>query len=361
MLRISPLHRAAVAGVISAPRFNPFAQLSTSKWNTVSKAQLLGLTPEQYKKIPAKDPRRLITPWSVLQDHFISLEHDPHLSLEALPHVETHLIPPQKAMMLLPSIKPAWVKVHPHKVADFCCLPATLKQLLKDEAKAQGIVKYSYEYGLLEASITRSRSVTYQHVADMLDFMHICERVKAKLLPGTEKKVDLAAMQWAMVNGFHNSAGFGLRIDNVGGELRLLGERSVAEADIYVCQTMTGDLVIIFEDKLDLHHHGGMPQIFGELLRMHYLNLQKHKEKMAKTVFGVRLCFSNLTAFALDATPQQVEAACLGRGLGKVPKMIMRSTVADPAKQLGWSLLEQQDRAAAIKLMTALRMRVGTG
>jgi hypothetical protein len=360
MLRISPLHRAAVGGVITAPRFSPFAQLSTSKWNTVSKAQLLGMTPEQYKKIPAKDPRRRITPWSVLQDHFISLQHDPSLSLETLPHVETHLTLPQKVMKLLPSIKPEWVTVHTEKVTDFCCLPATLQQVLEVEAKAQRIVKKS-DYSRLEEKITGPDSSTYQKVRDMLCFMHKCAKVKAKLLPGTEKKVDLAAMKWAELNGFHNSAGFGLEIDTVGGELRLLGERSVAEADIYVCQTRTGDLVIIFEDKVDLQNHGGMPQIFGELLRIHYLNFKNHKGKMAKTVFGVRLCFNDLTAFALDATPQQVEATCLGRGLGKVPKMIMRSTVSDPAKQFGWSLLEKQDRAAAVDLMTALRMRVGTG
>jgi hypothetical protein len=213
----------------------------------------------------------------------------------------------------------------------------------------------------LEERIRGPRSDTFQQVQDMLRYMHKCEQVKAGLLDGNEKKVDLAAMKWAELNGFHGSAGFGLEISTLGGELRLVGERSVAEVDVYVCQTKTGDLVIIFEDKVDLRNHGGMPQIFGELLRMHYLNFTNHKGKMSRAVFGVRLCFNDLTAFALDATPQQVEAACLGRGLGKVPKMVLRSTVSDPAKQLGWSLLEQQDRGAAVKLMTALRMRVGTG
>lgn len=137
----------------------------------------------------------------------------------------------------------------------------------------------------------------------MLSFMHKCEQVKAGLLDGNEQKVDLAAMKWAELNGFHGTAGFGLEISTRGGDLRLLGHESVAEADVYVCQTKTGDLVIIFEDNVNLRNHGGMPHIFGELLRMHYLNFKNNKEKMSKTIFGVRLCFNDLTAFALEATP----------------------------------------------------------
>jgi hypothetical protein len=81
---------------------------------------------------------------------------------------------------------------------------------------------------------------------------------------GYDKKVDLA--------GIDVFAGFGVKISTLGGELRLLGERSIAGADVYVCQTKTGDLVIIFVDKVDLHHHGGI-----ELLRMHYLNFTNQR------------------------------------------------------------------------------------
>lgn len=139
---------------------------------------------EEYKKIPAKDPRRHITPWSVLQDHFISVLHDTNLSLATLPRVATHLTPPQKVMMLLPSIAPAWVKVHTEKVAEFCCLPATLKQLLEVEAKAQNIDSRYWNFG------NDSTALTHQ---DLSEFLRLNETSLALSVAHTSTLVTCSA------------------------------------------------------------------------------------------------------------------------------------------------------------------------
>ena len=63
--------------------------------------------------------------------------------------------------------------------------------------------------------------------------MHLCAKVETGLLPGTEWKVDLLAMQWVRCNGFHSGGDFGIRIDSMGGAFKFLGEH-VLECAHYV-------------------------------------------------------------------------------------------------------------------------------
>ena len=331
---------------------SPFHRLSTSKWNTVAKAKL-GVKPRD-----SPSTRKSTTPWSVLRDDFVSMIHDPFLTLPRAP--PPLLIPPQRALCELGDIPASWTHVHSDSVPESVGMMEALKRVFRKEVAAKGIARNTKAFWQLERDIIGHRSDTYKDTEQLLDYMHICAKVEERLLPGTEKKVDLLAMQWALCNGFGKGSDFGLRIDTMGGAFKFLGELSESHPDVYVCRTSCGSLVLVFEDKIDSRYQGCMAQVFGEMLRLQYLHLEKKKHfKGSNKVYAVRMCFNALTAFRLEATQQQLEAACLNlHRSAAVPKMPLYTTVPDPTSDMGLSLTKQSERRDAVQLMSMIRTDV---
>lgn len=170
----------------------------------------------------------------------------------------------------------------------------------------------------------------------------------------SEEKIDVGAERFLQLCGFDDG---GFSITALGDNFDIFGSTCYSQGDWYVVQSMSKDLVLVFEDKSahesrkTLDKQGHLGQIVGEMLQMLSMNRRK---RVFRNVFGVRYVNSHVCGFRLDPSKQQLKTLVKTRNVPS-EKLKLLCTENDPVKSRGWWLIDKQQRMKALQLMADIR------
>lgn len=174
-----------------------------------------------------------------------------------------------------------------------------------------------------------------------------------------EGKIDECSHQFLHLCGF-NRLPFMITAEK--SPFTIFGRTCTAVADQYVVHSQNKDLVLIFEDKAladqeNIVRKGHLGQIVAEMLQCLSLNRAKDKGKEKKAyrnVFAIRYINYHVTGFRINIDAMTLDAL-VDEDFVPKKKLQLQCTLENPVEEVGWSLIDKDERLKALKMMADIR------
>jgi hypothetical protein len=171
-----------------------------------------------------------------------------------------------------------------------------------------------------------------------------------------EKAVDACARRFLAVNGFDEGD---LASRSSRGTFKIFGKQCYADADLYVVQQRTDNIVVVVEDKWQregskLPPGGHLGQIVAEMLQAASTNYAENK--VVHDVFAMRVVNYHVSFFRLVLSGQDATLESLIKTTTEPEKKLqLLCNHANPESNLGLSLIDKAERRLALQLAADMR------
>ena len=241
------------------------------------------------------------------------------------------------------------------KINEKLLLNPPTDKYLNEHCKIEQVMK---RMGFPVDHIKRQNLDILDHNTDMVEQLSGA-LLEEKRIERHERQIDYCAHSFLRLTGFAKDP---FKIVARGGKFDIFGKKCYSNADHYVADTRSNDLVLVFEDKslqkdAVLAKHGHLGQIVGELLQM--MSLNRGKETF-RSVFAVRFINYRVTAFRVCPSKATLDTLCDSRKVPTPPLQLLCSE-AQPLVNHGLSLIDPVERMKALQLMADIRRFIVNG